>query len=459
MKEQDSPLSLGTDRLSALLMRYALPSIIAMVSTSLYNMIDSIFIGHGVGPLAISGLALTMPVMNLAAAFGAMVGAGSAALGSIRLGQGNKLAAEQILGNVVLLNIMMGVAFAVLGLWFLDDLLYLFGASDQTVGYARDFMSVILMGNVVTHLYFGLNNQLRVSGYPRKSMMVMLISVGVNVVLAWLFIFVFGWGIKGSAFATVLSQLVSLAIQIHHFADPQSFLHFRSGIFRFRWDIVRNIIGIGMAPFFVQSCACVVVILINNTLKNHGGDLSIGAYGIVNRVAFIFVMVVMGLNQGMQPIVGYNYGAKKYDRVMKVLGMTIAWATLVTSSGFAVSELFPYGVVRIFVSGESGGDAAELIDNAAHGLRIIMMMYPLIGFQIVTGNFFQFIGKAKRAILLSVTRQMLFIVPLLLLLPRRWGTDGVWYTMPMADAASTLLAAVLLVWQLRRLRAEMDGRA
>ena len=439
-------------------MRYALPSIIAMVSSSLYHMIDSIFIGHGVGPLAISGLALTMPLMNLAAAFGAMVGVGSAALTSIRLGQGNKLAAEHILGNVLLLNVTMGLMFTFLGLYFLDDLLYLFGASESTVGYARDFMRVILAGNIVTHIYFGLNHQLRVSGYPRKSMMIMLISVGVNVVLAWLFIFVFGWGIKGSALATVLAQTVSLCIQIAHFSDPSHFIHFKSGIFRFRWDIVRNIIGIGMAPFFIQSCACVVVILINNAMRDHGGDLSIGAYGIVNRVAFIFVMVVMGLNQGMQPIVGYNYGAGKYDRVIKVLWMTVGWATLIMSAGFAVSELFPYAVVRLFVSEDGGGDAIALIDMAAHGLKIIMMMFPVVGFQIVVGNFFQFIGKAKRAILMSVTRQMLFIVPLLLVLPERWGTDGVWYSMPIADGVSVLLAAVLLVLQLRKFRREMKTR-
>lgn len=458
MKEQDSPLSLGTDSLSALLMRYALPSIIAMVSSSLYNMIDSIFIGHGVGPLAISGLALTMPLMNLAAAFGAMVGVGSAALTSIRLGQGNKLAAEHILGNVLLLNVTMGIIFTFLGLYFLDDLLYLFGASESTIGYARDFMRVILAGNIVTHIYFGLNHQLRVSGYPRKSMTVMLISVGVNVVLAWLFIFVFRWGIKGSALATVLAQATSLCIQLTHFYNPSNFLHFRSGIFRFKWDIVKNIIGIGMAPFFIQSCACVVVILINNAMRDHGGDLSIGAYGIVNRVAFIFVMVVMGLNQGMQPIVGYNYGAGKYDRVMKVLWMTVGWATLIMSAGFAVSELFPYAVVRLFVSEDGGSDALSLIDMAAHGLKIIMMMYPIVGFQIVVGNFFQFIGKAKRAILMSVTRQMLFIVPLLLVLPDRWGTDGVWYSMPIADSVSVLLAAVLLVLQLRKFRREMKTR-
>ena len=272
----------------------------------------------------------------------------------------------------------------------------------------------------------------------------------VNVVLAALFIFVFKWGIKGSALATVIAQLVSLSIQIVHFTRPDSFLRFRKGIFRFKWDIIKNIIGIGMAPFFIQSCACVVVILINNALRTHGGDLNIGAYGIVNRVAFLFVMVVMGLNQGMQPIVGYNYGAEKYDRVIKVLGMTIGWAMGITTMGFIVSEFFPYAVVHLFVSEDGSGEATALIDAAAHGIKIIMMLYPLVGFQIVVGNFFQFIGKAKRAILLSLTRQLLFVIPLLLILPDMWGVDGVWYTMPIADCFSIVLASVLLFFQLRQ---------
>ena len=446
MKEQDSPLSLGTDNLASLLKRYAMPSIIAMVSSSLYNMIDSIFIGHGVGPMAISGLALTMPLMNLAAAFGAMVGAGSAALTSIRLGQGNKPAAEMILGNVVLLNVSMGIIFMILGLYFLDDLLYLFGASENTIGYARDFMSVILMGNVVTHLYLGLNNQLRVSGYPRKSMSVMLVSVGVNVVLAALFIFVFKWGIKGSALATVIAQLVSLSIQIVHFTRPDSFLRFRKGIFRFKWDIIKNIIGIGMAPFFIQSCACVVVILINNALRTHGGDLNIGAYGIVNRVAFLFVMVVMGLNQGMQPIAGYNFGAQQYARVSRVLKLTIIFATVVTTSGFLMGMLIPELVVSIFTSDE------ELIAISARGLRVVVMFFPIIGFQMVTSNFFQSIGMASKAIFLSLTRQMLFLLPALIILPRFFGAAGVWYSMPFSDLLASLVALVMLVRQFRKFK-------
>lgn len=452
MREQDSPLSLGTDSLSSLLWRYAIPAIIAQISASLYNIIDSIFVGQGVGPLAISGLALTMPIMNLSAAFGAMVGVGSSALTSIRLGQGNKRAAEKILGNVVLLNVVMGVAFMALGLYYLDDLLYLFGASDDSIVYAREFMRVILIGNVITHLYLGLNNQLRVTGYPRKAMNAMLLSVALNLVLCPLFIFVFKWGIAGSAWATVIAQTVALVWQLHHFSDKSNFLTFRRDSFRFDWDIVKGTLSIGMAPFMMQCCACVVVIFVNNKMQMHGGDLAIGAYGIVNRVAFLFTMVVMGLNHGMQPIVGYNYGAKNYDRVRRVLFMTIGWATIVTTVGFLVCQLFPEYVVRLFAKEDGSGDATELIALSTHGLRAILVAFPIVGFSIVVGNFFQYIGKAKRAILLSMTRQMLFILPLLVLLPPLWGQDGVWYAIPIADTLAAMLALVLLIYQLRKLR-------
>ena len=452
MRVQDSPLSLGTDSLSSLLWRYAMPAIIAQISASLYNIIDSIFVGQGVGPLAISGLALTMPIMNLSAAFGAMVGVGSSALTSIRLGQGNKRAAEKILGNVVLLNVVMGVVFMALGLYYLDDLLYLFGASDQSIVYAREFMRVILIGNVITHLYLGLNNQLRVTGYPRKAMNSMLLSVALNLVLCPLFIFVFKWGIAGSAWATVIAQTAALAWQLHHFSDKSNFLTFRRDSFRFNWDIVKGTLSIGMAPFMMQCCACVVVIFVNNKMQIYGGDLAIGAYGIVNRVAFLFTMVVMGLNHGMQPIVGYNYGAKNYDRVRRVLFMTIGWATAVTVVGFIICQLFPEYVVRLFAKEDGSGDATELIALSTHGLRAILVAFPIVGFSIVVGNFFQYIGKAKRAILLSMTRQMLFILPLLVLLPPLWGQDGVWYAIPIADTLAAMLALVLLIYQLRKLR-------
>ena len=445
-------MSLGTDSLGKLLFRYAMPAIIAQVAASLYNIVDSIFVGQGVGPLAITGLALTMPMMNLTAAFGAMVGAGSAALTSIRLGQGNKPAAENILGNVVLLNVVLGVVLMVFGLYYLDDLLYFFGASEQTIPYAREYMRIILYGNVITHMFHGLNCMLRVAGYPNKAMVITIISVALNAVLDAVFILWLKWGIAGSAWATVISQLVALAVQTVHFSRPDSFLRFRSGIFKFRWDIVKGIIGVGMAPFMIQSCACVVVILVNTKLREYGGDLSIGAYGIANRVAFLFTMVVMGLTQGMQPIVGYNYGARKYDRVMRTLWMTVGWAVATTTFGFLVCEVFPYQVVRMFVSEDGTGDATTLIEASARGLRLLVMMLPIVGFNIVSGNFFQHIGKPKRAIILSVSRQLLFIVPLLFLLPPVFDVDGVWYSIPIADFASTVLAAVLLWLQLRKLK-------
>lgn len=448
---QNSPLSLGTDSLSKLLKRYAMPAIIAQVSSSLYNIMDSIFIGQGVGPLAISGLALTMPMMNLGVAFGAMVGAGSAAITSIRLGQGNKQAAEDILGNVVLLNVAMGLIFTLFGLLFIDELLYFFGASNQTIDYARDYMRIILYGNVVTHLYLGLNCIIRVTGYPQKAMVMMLISIVINGILDALFIFGFKWGIAGSAWATVIAQMVPLAFQIKHFRSPDSFLQFRRGTFRFKWDIVKNIFSIGMAPFAIHTCACVVVIVVNNSLRQYGGDTAIGAYGIVNRVAFIFTMIVMGFTQGMQPIVGYNYGARKFDRVIKTLFMTIGWATATTVLGFIVCELFPYEVVRIFVSEDGSGDATALIEQSARGLRLMLLAFPIVGFSIVVGNFFQCIGKAKRAVIISISRQMLFIIPLLYILPPHFGVDGIWYSIPLADALAALLAVVLLAYQLRKL--------
>ena len=452
MSSQTSPLSLGTDSLSRLLFRYALPAIIAQVAASLYNIVDSIFIGQGVGPLAISGLALTMPMMNLTAAFGAMIGAGSAALTSIRLGQGNKPAAERILGNVVLLNVVLGVVLMAFGLLYLDELLYFFGASDQTLPYAREYMRIILYGNVITHLYHGLNCMLRVAGYPNKAMNITIIAVVLNAILDAVFILWLKWGIAGSAWATVIAQMLAVVVQWIHFSDVKSFLRFRSEAFRFRWDIIKNIITVGMAPFMIQSCACVVVILVNNTLGEYGGDLSIGAYGIANRVAFLFTMVVMGFTQGMQPIVGYNYGARAYDRVLKTLWMTVGWSVATTTFGFLLCELFPYQVVRIFVSEDGSGSATQLIEASARGLRILVLMLPLVGFNIVAGNLFQHIGKPKRAILLSVSRQMLFLVPLIYFLPRYMAADGVWYSIPIADLLSTLLAALLLFQQIRKFK-------
>lgn len=450
MSKQITTLSLGTDSLSRLLPRYAIPAIIAMTSTSLFNIVDSVFIGHGVGALAISGMALTMPIMNVAAAFGSMVGVGAAAITSIRLGQGNMRAAERTLGNVVLLNLFVGLAIGVLGYIFLDPILYFFGASDQTVSYAREFMHVILAGNFITHLYLGLNEMMRASGYPQKAMYAMLTAVAVNCILNPLFIFKFGWGIRGSALSTLISQTLAMTISLRHFSNRNSFLRFRRGTLRIEPRIVKGIITIGMAPFLMNICTSIVVIFVNKSLNTYGGDLNIGAFGIINRVVMLFIMIVLGLNQGMQPIVGYNYGARKYHRVVKAYTITVICAVLVTTTGFLVSRLLPEQVARLFVGG-SDAHAEALVAATVYGMKYIMVMFWAVGFQIVTGNFFQYIGKPKRAILLSMTRQMLFLVPLLILLPPRYGVTGVWIAQPIADTMSVILAAVLLFFQMRKL--------
>ena len=349
---KSAALELGTERIRKLLVQYAVPAIIAMTASSLYNMVDSIFIGHGVGPLAISGLALTFPLMNLAAAFGSLVGVGAATLISMRLGQRDYETAQRVLGNVLVLNLIIGIAFGLAALLFLDPILYFFGASEATIGYAREYMTVILLGNVVTHMYLGLNSVLRASGHPRKSMYATINTVVINTILDPLFIFGFGWGIRGAAIATVLAQVISLVWQLRILSNKQELLHFRRGIYCLQKKIVRDMLAIGMSPFLMNLAACFIVILINKGLKEYGGDLMIGAYGIVNRLAFFFVMIVLGVNQGMQPIAGYNFGAKQYDRMMRVLKLTMIGATCVTTAGFLLGEFMPRLAVGMFTSDE-----------------------------------------------------------------------------------------------------------
>lgn len=446
MTGQKTPTALGTESIGKLLMQYAIPAIIAMTASSLYNMVDSIFIGHGVGTMAISGLALTFPLMNLAAAFGSLVGVGASTLISVKLGQKDYDTAQRVLGNVVVLNILLGVAFTVVVMAFLDPILYFFGGSDQTIGYARDYMQIILLGNVVTHLYLGLNAVLRSSGHPQEAMYATIATVVINTLLDPLFIYGLGWGIRGAAIATIVAQIVSLLWQLKLFGNKDELLHFHRGIFRLRRKIVSDTLAIGMSPFLMNLAACFIVILINQGLKEYGGDLAIGAFGIVNRLVFIVVMIVMGLNQGMQPIAGYNFGAKRYDRVNRVLKLTIIYATGVTTFGFFVGMLMPDLVVGIFTSDR------ELVDISARGLRIVVMFFPIIGFQMVTANFFQSIGMAGKAIFLSLTRQMMILLPCLLILPRFYGTAGVWYSMPVSDLIASLIAAAMLIWQFRMFR-------
>ena len=445
------PLELGTEKIGKLLMKYAGPAIIAMTASSLYNMIDSIFIGHGVGPLAISGLAVTFPLMNLSAAFGSLVGVGASTIMSVLLGQKNYEVANKVLGNVVVLNMIIGLVFMSAALAFLDPILYFFGASENTIGYAREYMQVILYGNVVTHLYLGLNNLLRASGNPKMAMLLTIMTVILNAVLAPIFIFWIGMGIRGAALATVIAQLAALVIIIRYFSNQDRLLHFRKGIFRMDVRIARDSLSIGLAPFLMNSAACLVTLFINQQLKSYSGDLAIGAYGIVNRISFLFIMINMGLNQGMQPIAGYNYGARKYSRVKEVYGKTVKYATVVALSGFIVSIAVPHAAVSVFTSDD------ELIELAAKGLVLINLMLPLVGFQMVTSNLFQCLGMINKSIILSMSRQLLFLLPLLYIMPMFLGAKGVWISFPIADFLASLVTFIMLLGLMKKLRKLNDG--
>lgn len=445
------PLELGTEKIGSLLMKYAGPAIIAMTASSLYNMIDSIFIGHGVGPLAISGLAVTFPLMNLSAAFGTLVGVGASTIMSVLLGQKNYEVANKVLGNVVVLNTVIGLIFMGVALMFLDPILYFFGASENTIVYAREYMQVILLGNVVTHLYLGLNNLVRASGNPKMAMVLTILTVILNVIFAPIFIFALNMGIRGAALATVIAQMVALVIILFYFSDSRKLLHFRKGIFRMDIRIAKDSLSIGLAPFLMNSAACLVTLFINQQLKSYSGDLAIGAYGIVNRISFLFIMINMGLNQGMQPIAGYNYGARKYSRVREVYMKTVKYATFVALAGFIVSIAIPHAAVSVFTSDP------QLIDLAAKGLVLINLMLPLVGFQMVTSNLFQCLGMINKSIILSMSRQLLFLLPMLYVLPMFLDSKGIWISFPIADFLSSLLTFIMLLGLMKKLKMLKDG--
>ena len=446
MDNRSATLELGTKPVGKLLAQYAFPAIIAMIAASLYNIIDRIFIGQIVGPMAISGLAITFPFINLGAAFGAAVGIGASTSISVKLGQRDYETAENILGNTVTLNLIIGSAFGIICLLFLDPILRFFGASDATILYARSFMEVILAGNVISHMYFGMNAVLRAASKPRQAMTATIFTVLMNIVLDFIFIRLWGWGIRGAAFATVLSQALALCWQMKQFSNQEEILHLKRGIYRLKRYLVENIISIGISPFLMNVCACIVVIFMNNQLVRYGGDMAVGAFGIANSIAMIFVMFIIGLNQGMQPIAGYNYGSQQTDRLMRVLKLTIFAATGIMVIGWLIAHLAPYFCARMFTTDP------ELIRQAIKAIQINMMMYPLVGFQMVVTNFFQCIGKVKISIFLSLSRQLLFLIPFLVILPQFFKLDGVWASLPSSDLLASLVAAFIMIAYLRRLK-------
>lgn len=435
---------LATGHIGQLLIQYSVPAIIATAAQSVYNIIDRVFIGHAVGPMAISGLAVTLPMMNLAAAFGAMVGVGAATLVSIRLGQRNQRGANSILGNTLFLNIVLSISYSILCFIFLDKILFCMGASKQTVFYARQFMQIILLGNVFTHVYMGLNNVMRASGYPRKAMITTLLTVGVNLLLAPLFIFVFRWGIRGAALATVCAQIVGTVWAFLHFTRKDHAVRFYPGCFKPELKIIREIFSIGLPSFMILFCASFIAVLENLRLTQYGGDYAIGAFGIINALANLFVMIGVGVNMGMQPIVGYNFGACQFNRAIRTFWFAVGASTCITTLGFLLAEIFPRAVAGAFTSD------AELIRQAVRGMRIFFILFPVVGFQMVTSSFFQSIGKAKISIILSISRQILFLIPFLIILPLFWGLNGVWMAGPAADCTATMVTFFVLTTQLHK---------
>lgn len=437
---------LGTRPVRVLLLKYAMPAIIAMTASSLYNIVDSIFIGHGCGALALGGLTIAKPFMDICAAFGSLVGVGAGALVAIKLGERDYDSAGKVLGNVILLNVLLSSLVMIAGLVWLDPILIAFGASPDTLVPAREYMEVILWGNILTHIYFGLNNMLRSIGHPKAAMFSTIAAVTINIALDPLFIFSLDMGVRGAALATVISQGIAVLWQLTLFLNPKQVVHFHRGVWRLDAEITRRSLSIGMSPFLMNLAHCFVVIIINNQLVRFGGDTAIASYGVVNRFVFVFAMIVMGLNQGMQPIVGYNFGARQYPRMLKAFSITAIVASAVMGTVFLLGEIVPEYMIRMFTHDE------VLIDFSIVPMRIIVAAMWLVGFQMVTGNFFTSIGQAGTAIFLSLTRQVLYLIPLTLLLPLAFESpiDGVWWSLPISDAVSALTALIMLAIHLRQ---------
>ena len=447
MDNKQAALELGTKPVGQLLWQYALPAIVAMSASSLYNIIDRAMIGQIVGPEAIAGLGITFPFMNLSAAFGAAVGVGSSACISVKLGQKDYQTAGHLLGNTITLNLIIGLSFMLICLLFLDPILLFFGASDVTLPYARSFMTIILLGNVITHMYFGLNAVLRAAGKPKHAMYSVLFTVAMNIVLVILFVWWFRWGIQGAALATVTSQTMAMCWQIKLFSNKNEILHLKRGIFKLKKQLVTNIIAIGISPFLMNVTSCVIVIFMNNQFVHYGGDMAVGAYSIANSVVMMFFMFVMGVCQGMQPIVGYNYGAEKYDRMLRCLFLAIGCATAILLAGWGLSMLFPRQIARIFTTD------ATLIDLAARGIRLDMLVFFVVGSQATITHFFQSIGKVKVSIFLSLSRQLFLLLPMAYVFPLFWELDGVWYSMPASDFLSFAMTIPMLMWYMKKFKA------
>lgn len=438
---------MGEEKVSKLLLKFSIPAIVGMLVNALYNVIDRIFIGQGVGSLAIAGITMTFPIMLIAMGFGMLVGIGANSLISIRLGEQKKAEAELIMGNAFTLLIIISLALTILGLIFIKPLLLLFGTSKNSLPYAIQYLSIILYGNIFMGIGFGMNNFIRAEGNPKIAMWTMAIGAIVNTVLDPIFIFGFGWGIKGAAWATVIGQMASALWVLHYFLNGKSLLRFHANNLKLEPTVVGKIMAIGSAPFFMQVAASFLHMILNAKLTQYGGDVAVAAIGIIGSIMMLFMMPVFGINQGSQPIIGFNYGAKKFDRVIESLKLSIIAATVVVTIGYIFIRLFPHQFIALFNSQDR-----ELIDLGAKSMTTFLFFMPIIGFQIVGANYFQAIGKPKHALLLTLSRQVLILIPLLLILPKYFALQGILIAPPIADVTSSLLTGAFLFFELKRLQ-------
>lgn len=445
MQAHDRLNELDKAPIGKLLFKYSLPSVVGMVVMSLYNIIDRMFIGQGVGDDAIAGLTITFPVMNISAAFGVLIGGGAGARTSIVLGQGKRRTAEIILGNSLVMTLALGTFYLVMLAIFMDEVLELFGASENSLPYARDFMMYMLPGLLINNLTFSFSNIMRATGYPKKAMWANFIGAGMNVILAPIFIFGLNWGIKGAAIATDISMFISMIYVQFHFFNKKSEIHYCKGIYRLDKNILQSIIAIGAAPCIVNTAGCVINAVLNHTIYRYGGDTSVAAMGIFMTFSQFAIMFVLGVCMGMQPIVGYNYGAKRFDRLKRVYWLTVIVGTAMCLIATIACVFMPKYVAMMFNSNPS------LVAACEHGMPIANCVFWVAAFQIVTTNFFQSLGRAKKSIFMSLSRQVIFLLPLLLILPGEFKLDGVWMSFPISDALAAIIGANLLIPELKRI--------
>lgn len=443
----DRTLRLETEKIGKLIFEFSLPAIIGMMVMASYNIVDRIFVGRGVGSLAISGIAITFPAIIIFMAFAMLVGIGAAAIISIRLGEKDIVAAEETLGNALTLAVVISIFLTGVFYIFLDPILIAFGGTGEVFQYAKDFSQVMLIGGVFQMVSFTMNNVIRGEGNPKMAMTTMIIGAVLNTILNPIFIFGLHWGIRGSAWATVISQLVSTVWVLAYFFGKKSHVHFHFGNLKLKKNIVQKIFSIGVSPFIMQIAASVVIIIFNKSLEHYGGDLAIASMAICNAVAMFIVMPIFGINQGIQPIIGYNFGAKLFSRVKKVFELAISASTIICVIGFIAVIFFSEHIIGFFSKGDK-----ELIEIGARALRIYLLMLPIVGFQIVNGAYFQSVGKPKQAVILTVTRQVLFLIPLILILPNFFLLDGVWIAVPISDFAAAILSGFFLYKEMKLLK-------